>query len=167
MLGFWVGNNICSLVGPKGGRRGTNSLSYWRTEQIGAPRLFSSLSFTNRKRKYVEEKTTATLKIKQTSIAKVRNHILTVACFPTPLSFQYPLPFRSPRIDSKESTPPAYVASGLLVSCPYRLFKNSSVTIRHRMYRPRTFFLGAYVPWTLHPLDNASLRGYSFGRCIP
>jgi hypothetical protein len=31
------------------------------------------LSFTTRKRKYVVEKTTATLKIKQTSIAMVRN----------------------------------------------------------------------------------------------
>ncbi len=50
------------------------------------------LSYTNWKRKYVEEKTTATLKIKQTSIATVRNHILTVACFPTPLSFHYLLP---------------------------------------------------------------------------
>ncbi len=60
-------------------------ISYWLTEQFDTPRLFSSqspnyLSFTNRKRKYVEEKTTATLKIKQTSIATVRNHILTVAC---------------------------------------------------------------------------------------
>ena len=52
------------------------------------------LSFTNRKRKYFEEKTTATLKIKQTSIATVRNHILTVACFLTPLPFHYPLPLR-------------------------------------------------------------------------
>jgi hypothetical protein len=50
------------------------------------------LSFTNRKRKYVEEKTTATVKNKQTSIATVRNHILTVACFLTPLRFHYPLP---------------------------------------------------------------------------
>ncbi len=52
------------------------------------------LSFTNRKRKYFEEKTTTTLKIKQTSIATVRNHILTVACFLTLLPFHYPLPFR-------------------------------------------------------------------------
>ncbi len=52
------------------------------------------LNFTNRKRKYFEEKTTATLKIKQTSIATVRNHILTVACLPTPLPFHYPLPLR-------------------------------------------------------------------------
>ncbi len=50
------------------------------------------LSLTNRKRKYFEEKMTATLKIKQTSIATVRNHILTVACFLTPLPFHYPLP---------------------------------------------------------------------------
>ena len=52
------------------------------------------LSCTNRKRKYFEEKTTATLKIKQTSIATVRNHILSVACFLTPLFFHFPLPLR-------------------------------------------------------------------------
>ncbi len=50
------------------------------------------LSCTNRKRKYFEEKTIAILKIKQTSIATVRNHIRTLACFPTSLPFQYPLP---------------------------------------------------------------------------
>ncbi len=33
------------------------------------------LSFTNRKRKYFEEKTTALLKSKETSIATVRNHL--------------------------------------------------------------------------------------------
>jgi hypothetical protein len=43
------------------------------------------LSFTNRKRKYFKKKTTATSKIKQTSIATVRNHILTGDCFPTML----------------------------------------------------------------------------------
>ncbi len=52
------------------------------------------LSFTNRKRKYFEEQTMATLKIKQTSIATVRNHILSVACFLTPLFFHYPLPLK-------------------------------------------------------------------------
>jgi hypothetical protein len=36
----------------------------------------------------------ATLKIKLTSIATVRNHILTVACFPTPVIFHYPLPLK-------------------------------------------------------------------------
>jgi hypothetical protein len=50
------------------------------------------LGFTNRKRKYAEEKTTATLKSKQTSIATVRTHILTVVSLPTPLIFRYPLP---------------------------------------------------------------------------
>jgi hypothetical protein len=45
------------------------------------------LSFTNRKRKYFEEQATATLQIKQTSIATVRNHILSVAFFLTPLFF--------------------------------------------------------------------------------
>jgi hypothetical protein len=53
------------------------------------------LSFTNMKRKYFEEQTTATLKIKQTSISTVRNHILSVACFLTPLFFHYPLPLSS------------------------------------------------------------------------
>ncbi len=53
------------------------------------------LSFTNRKRKYFEEQTTATLKIKQTAIATVPNHILSVACFLTPLFFHYPLPLKS------------------------------------------------------------------------
>jgi hypothetical protein len=52
------------------------------------------LSITNRKRKYVEEKTAVTLKIKQTSIATVQNHILSVACFLTPLPFHYPLPLK-------------------------------------------------------------------------
>jgi hypothetical protein len=52
------------------------------------------LSFTNRKRKYFAEQMTATLKIKQTSIATVRNHILSVACFLTPLFFHYPLPLK-------------------------------------------------------------------------
>ncbi len=50
------------------------------------------LGFTNRKRKYVEEKTTATLKSKQTSIATVRKHILTAVSLPTSLIFRYPLP---------------------------------------------------------------------------
>jgi len=50
------------------------------------------LCFTNRKRKYVEEKTTAILKSKQTSIATVRKHLRTVASLPTPLPFHYPLP---------------------------------------------------------------------------
>jgi hypothetical protein len=49
------------------------------------------LGFTNRKRKYFEEKTTATLKSKQTSIATVRYHLLPVASLLTPLIFHYPL----------------------------------------------------------------------------
>jgi hypothetical protein len=53
------------------------------------------LCFTNRKRKYVEEKTTATLKSKQTSIATVRKHLRTVASLPTRLPFHYPLPLRN------------------------------------------------------------------------
>jgi hypothetical protein len=50
------------------------------------------LGFTNRKRKYVEEKTTATLKSKQTSITTVRKHLLTVVSLLTPLILRYPLP---------------------------------------------------------------------------
>jgi hypothetical protein len=65
----------------------------WCASPIFKPIAYK-LSFTNRKRKYFEEKTTATLKIKQTSIATVRNHILSVACFLTPLFFHYPLPLR-------------------------------------------------------------------------
>jgi hypothetical protein len=53
------------------------------------------LGFTKRKRKYVEEKRTATLKSKQTSIAKVRKHLLTVVSLPTTLIFRYPLPLMS------------------------------------------------------------------------
>jgi hypothetical protein len=52
------------------------------------------LGFTNRKRKYFEEKTTATLKSKQTSIATVRNHLRTLASSPTPLIFHWSLPLR-------------------------------------------------------------------------
>jgi hypothetical protein len=70
-----------------------------RTEHFGAPHLFSGQSpinwgITNRKRKYFSEKTTATLKSKQTSIARVGNHLRTVASLPTPLLFHYPLPLR-------------------------------------------------------------------------
>ncbi len=50
------------------------------------------LSISNRRRKFVEEKTTATLKFKQSSIATVLNHLLPVARFPTPPIFHYPLP---------------------------------------------------------------------------
>ncbi len=53
------------------------------------------LSISNRRRKYVEEKTTATLKFKQSSMATVLNHLLTEARFPTPLIFRYPLPLRT------------------------------------------------------------------------
>ncbi len=52
------------------------------------------LGFTNRKRKYFEEKMTATLKSKQTSIATVRNHLRTLASFPTPLIFHWSLPLK-------------------------------------------------------------------------
>ena len=51
-----------------------------------------SMSFINRKRKYVEEKMTATLKSNQTSITTGRYHLLPVASLLTPLIFHYPLP---------------------------------------------------------------------------
>ncbi len=57
------------------------------------------LRFTNRKRKYFEEKTTATLKSKQTSIATVRNHLRTLASFPTPLIFHWSLPLRMQKLN--------------------------------------------------------------------
>jgi hypothetical protein len=53
------------------------------------------LGFTNRKRKYFEEKTKATLKSKQTSIATVRNHLRTLASSPTPLIFHWSLPLNT------------------------------------------------------------------------
>ncbi len=52
------------------------------------------LSLTNRKRKYVAEKTTGPLKSKQTSITTVRYPILSVDRLPTPLCFRYPLPLK-------------------------------------------------------------------------
>ena len=52
------------------------------------------LRFTNRKRKYFEEKSTATLKSKQTLITTVRNHLRALASFPTFLIFHWSLPLR-------------------------------------------------------------------------
>ncbi len=52
------------------------------------------LGFTNRKWKYVKEKTTTTLKSKQTSIATVRYHLRTLASFPAHLIFHWSLPLK-------------------------------------------------------------------------
>ncbi len=52
------------------------------------------LFFTNRKRKYVEEKTTITLKSKQSSIGTVRNHLRILASLPTSLIFHWSLPLK-------------------------------------------------------------------------
>jgi hypothetical protein len=52
------------------------------------------LGFTNRKRKYHEEKTTATLKNKQTSTAAVRRHLLTIVSLPDPPHFSLPTTFK-------------------------------------------------------------------------
>jgi hypothetical protein len=50
------------------------------------------LGFKNRKLKYIGEWTGATLKNKQTSMATVRKHLLTIVSLPSPLIFLYPLP---------------------------------------------------------------------------
>jgi hypothetical protein len=72
--------------------------SHWLKVRCASP-IFKpiayKLRFTNRKRKYFEEKSTATLKSKQTSIATVRNHLRTLASFPTPLIFHWSLPLRN------------------------------------------------------------------------
>jgi hypothetical protein len=52
------------------------------------------LRFTNRKRKYFEEKATATLNSKHTSIARVRNHLRTLASFPTTHHFSLVTTFK-------------------------------------------------------------------------
>jgi hypothetical protein len=66
-------------------------LKVWCASPIFKPIAYK-LRSTNRKRKYFEEKSTATLKSKQTSIATVRNHLRTLASFPTPLIFHWSLP---------------------------------------------------------------------------
>ncbi len=63
------------------------------------------LGFTNRKRKYFKEKTTATLKSKQTSIATVWNHLRTLASSPTPLIFHWSLPLSAQRKADFQSLP--------------------------------------------------------------
>ncbi len=78
-------------------RRGTLVRQYSHRLKVRCPSpifkpIAYKLRFTNRKRKYFEEKTSATLKSKQTSIATVRNHLRTLASFPTPLIFHWSLP---------------------------------------------------------------------------
>ena len=78
-------------------RRGTSVRQYPHrlTVRCASPIFIPiaySMSFTNRKRKYVEEKMAAELKHKQTSIATVWYHLLPVASLLTPLIFHYPLP---------------------------------------------------------------------------
>ncbi len=62
-----------------------------RTKQFGAPRLFSSQSPINWALQTGNGNTLKTRR-QPTSIAMVRNHVLAVACFLTPLPFHYPLP---------------------------------------------------------------------------
>ncbi len=53
---------------------------------------------------YVEEKMTAKLKHKQTSIATVRYHLLPVASLLTPLIFHYPLPLMARNVKNAKIT---------------------------------------------------------------
>jgi hypothetical protein len=57
------------------------------------------------KRKYIKSKTTSTLKVKQSSIATVRDILKTFATFPAPLLPHYRLPFKyfNPKIVSLSS----------------------------------------------------------------
>ena len=66
-------------------------ITVWCASPIFKPIAYK-LWFTSRKRKYFEEKTTAILKSKQTSIATVRNHLRTLASFPTLIIFHWSLP---------------------------------------------------------------------------
>jgi hypothetical protein len=52
------------------------------------------LGFTNRKRNCIEEKATATLKFKKSSIATVQNNLLTVYQIPDPPYFSLPTTFK-------------------------------------------------------------------------
>jgi hypothetical protein len=71
-------------------RQYSHRLTVWCASPIFKPIAYK-LSFTNRKRKYFEEQTTATLKIKQTSIATFTSqlpdppHFLLVTTFKEPL----------------------------------------------------------------------------------
>jgi hypothetical protein len=70
-----------------------------RTEQFGALRLFSSqspinLALQTGNRKTLQKRRRVHKKNKQTSITTFRYPILSVACFLTPLLFQYPLPLK-------------------------------------------------------------------------
>jgi hypothetical protein len=126
------------------------SIAYWRrgtfvrqyshrlTVRCASP-IFKpiayKLGFTNRKRKYFEEQTTATVKIKQTSIATVRNHILTVACFLTPFFFHYPLPLKN------------------MLTCPFNPWKALAALSLEAVHVPKSMFLflkkscGRKFPW--------------------
>jgi hypothetical protein len=70
------------------------------------------LGFTNRKRKFVEDKTMVRLKSKQTSIATVRNHLRTLDSFPILLLFHWSLPL-------KENSYFLFSVSFFLARCTY------------------------------------------------
>jgi hypothetical protein len=102
------------VVLKRGGPKSLVRLAYLQTNR---------LSFTNRKRKYVEEKMTATLKFKQSSIATVRNHLLTVYQIPDPPYFSLPTTFKL--------TIPGFPKNLLPVSCgDIWLLKKSEVKCR-------------------------------------
>jgi hypothetical protein len=77
--------HVTSFTSPIGGPDISVRLAHFHPN-----RLLTGLY--RQEQKYVEEKTTATLKSKQTSIAIVRKHLRTVASLPTPLPFHYPQP---------------------------------------------------------------------------
>ncbi len=61
------------------------------------------LGFTNTKRKFVEDKTMVRLKTKQKTIATVRNHLRTLASFPTFQIFHWTLQVRM-ELDQRKCT---------------------------------------------------------------
>ncbi len=87
----------------------------WCASPIFIPIAYE-LSLTNRKWKYVAEKTTAPLKSKQTSITTVWCPILSVDRLPTPLIFRYPLPLKAP---SGQIISPQDLNSRIALSWPY------------------------------------------------
>ncbi len=104
-----TGKKICETKFEYYWRTGLVNIAYWRrgtlvrqyshrlTVRCASPIFIPIayyLGFTNRKRKYFEEKTTATLKSNQTSIATVRNHLRTLASSATPLIFHWSLPLK-------------------------------------------------------------------------
>jgi hypothetical protein len=99
------GCNLKVVGNEKGGGSGLGRLATvrrcFRTVAIDVCLLFNVavVFYSNRKWKYFEEKTTTTLKSKQTSIATVRKHLRIVASLPTPLPFSLPTTFKTSWLD--------------------------------------------------------------------